>query len=273
MARVKFYIGDVREHIRRLDVPETRQDLKFIRVSESDSFDGTYTVIDTVQINFGELYIYSDGASDDYLYRWYKLEFISDPNAVNPDTGLPVEAPHIYGTTDAVVPETVACIVDDIREWLGDTDLTNPAWPDKHYVHTIRFAIKQHKGEKNLTFIGDEDTVPIQILVRQEYALAIAYDHAKYYKLEAPAATLDKSQIMTHYLEMVKALDEHYREISRRLNLDGGGYDDRNIITQLPAPNVVDAIRFSRTTGTRVKGIFPSKYRRQEYFFSTGIKS
>lgn len=273
MATVKFYTGVLKNYAHDGDdttlvqgpgdtlIPEWSRDLHSIRVLEADSFDGAYTEIAVVKIQPAADHIFASGASDQYLQKWYRLEFITDPSA---------EEITILGRTDPVVPEDLMSVVDRIRSWLGDVDVDSPAWPDQHYVETIRFAMKQHRGDRNMTFLRDDDIVPIQLLVRESFCMVIAYDHAKYYEMKAPAAVLDKSQIMSHYLEVARGIREEYEAIQKRLNLGSGGYDDQMIINQMPAPNVVNAKRFSRTAGIEVDNIGPSRYRRREFFFPGG---
>lgn len=273
MAKVKFYTGNLRKYAKdgedtKFSDPEVhdlgdvtnRRDMHSIRVYESNSFDGDSTLIDTIKIAPGAEEIWAENASDDFIHKWYRLEFVSDPS-------LPEADITVFGRTEPIVPEQLYSIVDDVREWLGDTDLGSPAWPDKHYIQNIRFAVKQYKGEENLTFLKESDIIPIQLLVREIYALAIAYDHGKYYQLQAPAATLDKSQIMTHYLQIVEALRAQYAAIEKRLNLEGGGVDNDGIINQMPSINCQDASRYSVTAGKTVTNIKPNAYRRRNYFY------
>lgn len=274
---IKFYTGDLSQYVLHPDVPQPemadpgvsfqsantgRRDLHSIRVYESESFDGVYTLIDTVRIQPGADYIYAQNASSDYLHRWYRLEFVTDPDGAEVTT---------LGRTEPVVPEDIATLVDDVRDWLGDTDPANPAWSERHYIQNIRTAVKQHIGNQNLSYVRDDDIVPIQLLVREIYAMAIAYDHAKYYELQAPAATLDKSQIMAHYLQVAEGLRQQYDAMRGRLNLQSGGYGDDGVINQMPAPNVVNAKRYSKTTGREVSSIGPSRRRRNNYFYDSVV--
>ena len=244
MAIAKFYIDDIQQianvfnHERDITLarpPEmffqvegTFRNIQSIRLLEGDSYDGDYTPIYTTRVNTGTKYIIAENLSDDFLTsKWYRLEYLAPPNEDGTED--------LIARTNGVVPEVLAEIVDDTRSWLGDTDTDSPAWTDKEYVQAIRFALKQYKGEENLTFISDDDVVPIQHLVRENFSMAIAYDHAKYYALQAPTASLDKSQIMSHYLEVVSGLREQYNAYSTRLNLNSGGYNDCLLYTS-PSP-------------------------------------
>lgn len=245
---VKFFVGDIKDFEKEFST-KSPNGLHSIRVLESDTFDGNYVTIDTQKVNPSAQYIITDRAADDFTFKWYRLEFIGDP-AANPVVS--------YGKSEPIVPEVIATIIDDVRSWLGDTDLTKPAWLDSEYVQMIRFSFLQYKGERNLTFIRDEDVYAIQLLVREACASTIAYDHAKYYLLQTPSAQLDKGQISVHYNAVAAAIRDQYTAYERRLNRQSGGYNEDGVITQMPAPLVTDAVRFSRTGGFRVRGIDPS---------------
>lgn len=265
MAFAKFYIGNPMSRTLdpKLQIPDN---IHSIEIRESDSFNGVYTTIDTVRIPTAERggYIETWNASEEWFHKWYQIQFISDP-AVDPVTK--------YATSEPIVPESTAEIVDSIRDWLGDTDLNAPAWSDIEYIQSIRFALRQLKGERNAGNIQEWDIVPLQLLVREIYANAIAYDHARYYQLQAPAATLDKSQIMAHYLQVAADCRAQYDAYSKRLNMESGGYNDDQVISQMPAPNVVNMKRFSRNTGLEVNSIGPTKSRRRQWLFSANVSA
>jgi hypothetical protein len=133
-----------------------------------------------------------------------------------------------------------------------------PAWTDLEYMQSIRFALKQHKGTTNLSQINEEDWLPLQLLVRSHFSNIIAYDHAKYYRLQVATASMDKSEIQRNYQSYAQEADRAYAQISNRLNLDSGGYGTDGVINQMPAPNVTEITRLSRTTGLHVQSSRPT---------------
>lgn len=258
MAELKFYIGNVLDQLKD-PADGTSYKISAVRIEEADYYDGTYTPIDTVRITPDDTFVWTRNGSAEFLDKWYQLVFVGkDSNGNDVDRGK----------TNPVVPEFVAQLVDSIRAFFQDTNLENPAWEDKEYIAAIRFAAKQYKGEKNLTYVREEDLIPIQLLVRIEFALIIAYDHAKYYALQAPSATLDKSQIQAHYLDVARNIEDHYNNLTRRLGMgsDGVGIDDNGVQTQYPAPNIVAMKRFSYTAGIYTSSIEPTAKTRTTFF-------
>lgn len=252
MAFLRLYVGDVKEYLvdRVTGLP---LDINSVRVMESSSYATGYEVVDDIPINISSKYVETTKASSDYMNRWYKLTYISDPK-VTPLT--------IYAETEPVLPEPLSDCIETLRGWMEDYDSGKddwvPAWSDTEYVQSIRFALKQHKGTVNLSEIGDEDWLPIQLLVRSHLSNIIAYDHAKYYRLQVATASMDKSEIQRNYQSYAQEADRQYREIANRLNLESGGYGSDGVINQMPAPNVVDITRLSRTTSLHVQSSRPT---------------
>lgn len=254
MAYLRFYIGN--EFL--VDF-STRRDnaVQAVQILESSSYSDQYQVIETKSIEPGMDYIETWNASDEYLNRWYRFQFIGDPLAD------PIVK---YGVTDPVLPEILNDIVDTVRSYFGDTDLDNPAWTDKEYLQAVKFALRQWKGDKNVNSIHEEDIVPIVLLVKEQFANVIAYDHSKYYQLNnGSGATLDKSQIAANYREMATSLQSQFRAYAQRLNMESGGYNDQKIITQVPHAKMITASRKSRTGGRYVSSA-EAPYKRTEFF-------
>lgn len=252
MAFLRLYVGDVKDHLvdRVTGLP---LNISHVRIMESTSYANGYEVVDDIPINISSQYVETTRASSDYMNRWYKLSYISNPS-VTPMT--------IFAETEPVLPEPLLDCVETLRGWMGDYDSGNedwvPAWTDQEYLQSIRFALKQHKGTVNLADINEEDWLPIQLLVRSHLSSIIAYDHAKYYRLQVANASMDKSEIQRNYQSYASDADRQYREIANRLNLESGGYGSDGVINQMPAPNVVEITRLSRTTALHVQSSRPT---------------
>ena len=257
MSYINFYIGNP-ENFFKDPNDERLRDLHSVRIKESSNLATGYEVVDTVKLQHGSSYVATHQASEDYINKYYRLEFISDPNVDDEDDIT------VYFTTEPVLPEVIANVVDDVREWLGDTDLDDPAFEDHEYLQTIRFALRQWRGEKNLTKISEEDMYPLQLLVREAYANILAYDHAKYRELKTPTHSLNKWEIGQHYAAVAESLRSQFEAYARRLNMGSGGYNEDMIITQMPSPKVSTAIRRSRTQGIKITNQKP--YFRQRRF-------
>jgi hypothetical protein len=243
---VRIYVG-LKEYFKQ-DIPAesfrndverpSLRNIHSINVLEGTSLDGTFTKVETVKlaaqaVDYIEVHMYRDPAD------WFKLEFI-DPEG------------KVLATTEPLVSEIVGSIVDKVRFDIGDTNLDDPAFTDAEFLQKIRLAVRRYKGEKNLSMITEDDLPVIGLLTRIDIASTIAYDHAKYFALQAPEAQLDKSQIMNHYFEVVTRLEEYWAKLKGDLGLGSGGRNDANIISEMPAPNVVTVSRVSMRSGRRV---------------------
>lgn len=254
MAYLRFYIGN-----EFLTDFSTRRDnaVQAVQILESVSYGDNYQVIETKSIEPGMDYIETWNASDEYLNRWYRFQFIGDPLA---------DEITKFGVTDTVLPEILNDIVDKVREYFGDTNLDDPAWTDREYLQAIKFALRQWKGDRNVNSIKEEDVYPITLLVQEQFAATIAYDHSKYYQLNnGSGATLDKSQIAVHYRSQIETLRGLFQSYAQRLNMESGGYNDDKIITQVPHAKMITASRYSRTGGRYVSSEKPP-YKRTEFF-------
>lgn len=258
MPFVSFYIGNPENYFKDPNDKQL-QDIHSIRIQESSSVADGFTTIDTVKFQHGQNYVGTHKASDDYANRFYRLEFISDPSVDDPTTI------RTYLRTEPILPEELATIVDDIRDWLGDTDINNPAFSDTEYLQAIKFALRQWRGDRNIAKIEDQDKYPIQLLVREQFANILAYDHAKYYELSTPTHKLNKWEIGAHFIEVAENYRKQFETYAKRLNMQSGGFNEDNIISQMPAVNVGTAKRFSRTGGYYITKREAS-HRRLEFF-------
>lgn len=258
---VKLYIGDVGAYLVR-KYEKTPLDVHSVQIIESESQSSEGVVIDTVKYTPGAVYVETHKASDNSYDMWYRVRFISDP------TG---DIVRVFGVTDWILPEYVAGLVDELRSWIGDVDISSdndnfsedldgdskreasewkPLYSDEHYVNLMRYALKRHKGVRNLSLMMPEDWVPIKILVMIELCLDIAFDYSKYYALSAPGnANLNLNEISKNYLETAEALRRNYSDIVKSYNMDNGGYDEEGIISQMPAVQEGNLYRYSRVKG------------------------
>ena len=246
---VKLYIGEVESFLERR-FEKIPVDIHSIQILEAPSQTGEGKVIDCFKFSPGTHYVETHRASENSASMWYRVRFISDPEV------YPVR---VFGVTEYLLPEVVAKQIDSLRGWLGDYDPTGedanfePVFSDEHCLQMIRYAMQQHRGIDNLSLVRETDWIPIQTLARIEYAMIIAYEHAKYYQLAAPGnASLNLSEIKTHYLQVAKDLRDNYAEMRKRLNMDGGGYDSEGNISQMPAVQEGVLYRYSRSRGRYV---------------------
>lgn len=233
--KTRFYFGVANFQVLKDKYPEATH----IRLLESDSDNpenSFFTQIDSIPLAAVD-YFETDNAAEAQLHKWYKFEICS-------------ESPYMsFGYTAVILPETLADLIDQIREWIGDTNIEKLVWLDQNLMQMIRFAVKQYKSNMNLTYISEQDVIPTKLLVQKELCIDIAYNHAKYYALTTPQVQLDKSQIMDHYLRVANEIENHYQSISKRLNMESGGYDEKGIINNMPSPKISDATYFDYNLG------------------------
>jgi hypothetical protein len=233
MKELRFYIGDVSVKLYETYAGHPTP-IDHIELQESDNYDRGYVTIDSYPASTKSEFLTTLKASDQWINKWYRILWVSsgDPQQfVNSETQQ-----HVFGDSGPIAPEEIQSVVDDIRKQMGDTNLDSPAWTDREYVIQIRFALKQYKGTANIAVIRDEDIAPITLLCRAAFANILSYDYAKYYALQAPGVTLDKSQIHSHYSQVARDLEDSYQKIATRLGRDAGGQNDRGQITTMPAP-------------------------------------
>jgi len=254
MAYVQFYIGDPNEYLKDR-VYDTIRNIHSIQILESPSANTGFSVIDTIKFNPTSRYIESSNASEELIYRFYKLQFIQDP-------ALYTAEEQVILTSSLIYPEIMSNIVDDVREQIGDTDLDDPAFSDVEYIEAIRFALLQWKGQNNINRIEAVDKPPIVVLVIEHFAIKIMNDHAKYYQLKSPSVELNKWQIGEHYSTVIQTCQQQLDKYAKRLNKENGGYDDDMIISQMPSAKVETVTRFSKTRGISITGrnkYFPTR--------------
>lgn len=243
---IKLFLGDVGSYLVR-KFEKTPLDIHSIQILECESQNSPGNVIDTIKFMPGTSYVETHNAASNNDELWYRVRFVSDPET---------DPMRIFGETEYLLPENIAGLIDEVRSWLGDYDPTGedaswePVYSDQHYLQIIRYALMRHKGIKNISLLRPEDWIPVKILVMIEYANDIAFDYSKYYNLTAPGnASLNLSEVKTHYLETAEALRNNYREITKSYNMDGGGYDEDGNISQMPAIQEGTLYRYSRAKG------------------------
>lgn len=232
---LKFFVGDL---IKKLQEKSNNdRPVHTYRIKSSYNYETGYEVLDQQKIEPTKDYVFTNKVPTDWINRWFKIEFVSDPSG---------DQVKNYGETEPTVPEILGEIIDNIKMLLGDVG-EETAFTDQEYMYQIRFALKQYKGEQNILFIRDEDHVPISLLVRSQLCLTIANNHAKYFTLQAPSAQLNKGEIFEHYSNLARQLGDEYDRIVKRIG--GGGINEHGYIQNLPGINIQPIKRFSKTQG------------------------
>lgn len=269
MATLTFSLEGVWEYLRD-KLTDSLYDIKQVVLFESDYSESHYYPLQIFKYSKTTTKIITDIASDDFINKFYKVRFYKDFQLKDEFLKLKntlteqdfQDLLSDYQEKDRydfnknwicelnyLIPDVVTKVVDDVRAWVGDLNLEDPAFTDEQYVQFIKFALMQYKGETNLLKVRDEDMYLIQLLVRESIALNLAHDFAKYYKLTAPGAELDKSEISRHYIDVARSIREQYEAYEKRLNLKSGGYNEYGIINKMPSYDVYSLRRKSRIYG------------------------
>lgn len=131
---------------------------------------------------------------------WFKL-------AVKDVTG------DVLVTSGAIFGEVFSDFIAQIRNEIHDTNEVDPAFSDEELVTKLHFAAKRYRGVANLSLIPHDEWPVLAILVRIDIANKLAYDFAKYTKLELPrGATVTRDELYQHYINVAKHLQEQYQE-------------------------------------------------------------
>lgn len=211
MYTVRFYF----------DLPESEgeiiaSDFKSIKVMELASYgDPTGTEVGTYPILAGVDYVEATSEDVEDEFHWFKLIILS-------------ASAEVICESDPVIAETTSVKVNSIRTTIKDTSITAPAFTDEDLLSKIRLAAVRYNNVQNLSRIPERMWAIIELLVRIDICHVLAFDYAKYLRLEIPGgATLGRDELYTHYLEVASKLEEYYKGIKDDLqgNLGEGGED------------------------------------------------
>ena len=191
-----------------------------IRVYELNSPQAEGTLIDTIIINPLVSYVETENAVSEF--SWFKLEIINQDES---ETLL---------AEDPILGEVAAGRVVRVREAIKDTKRGDPAFSDQELVEKLRFAAMRLNNIKNLSTIEEKFWPIIELLARIEICSILAFDFAKYIKLEIPGGpTLAKDELYTHYIRVMEQLQKYYDnikdDISAELDEAGDGDKGSNI--------------------------------------------
>ena len=183
-------------------------DYKSVEIYECESPDDDGTLIDTVEIKAGVDYVSSTLAVDPF--SWFKLAILDGVGATILESDVPVLA------------EVAQDRLQYIRQELKDTNETNPAFRDEELIEKIRLAALRFNKIRNLSEVPENIWPIITILVRIDTCYVLAYDYARYVRLEIPGgAALSKDALYTHYLEVAQKLEDYYDKIMSSLTRKG----------------------------------------------------
>lgn len=207
-------------------------DYKSIRIYECESAGDIGDEIAEVAMQAGKDYVETSAYSD--AYHWFRLEVLDSAGSVIVSADEPVLAEDAYNK------------VSILRSEIKDTNTTDPAFTSDELIGKMRFGVSRINNAKNVSTLSDGLWPLLVILVRIDICYVLAFDYAKYQKLEIPGgANLARDELYKHYLELAQQLEDYYERAKKDL-LDSSD-DDMEIGTS--SIKVSTMIRDSYETG------------------------
>jgi len=184
------------------------EDYKFVNIYECSSSEDVGELIDTVGLKAGVDYVESTLANDPF--NWFKLSILDSNSAPIFESEVPILA------------EFAQDKIDYIRREIKDTNVNEPAFSDAEIIDKIRLAALRYNKIRNLSEVPENVWPIISVLVRIDVCYVLAYDYAKYLRLEIPGgAALSKDELYNHYLNVAEKLEVYYNNIMDSLTRKG----------------------------------------------------
>jgi hypothetical protein len=232
MIPVRFYF----------DVPKPEDfDAHSIRIYELSSLQDTGQLIDTVRIKAGQDYI--ETASHTDAFSFFRLQLINADGSATLDS-------------DVIFAEDANLRLMHLREAIKDTNQEDPGFSDDELVKKMRLAALRMNNVKNLSSIQERFWPILELLVRIDICHVLAFDFAKYQKLEIPGGpSFTKDELYDHYIRVADQLTKYYDQIKAEalgpMEHIGDGEDESPIA-------VSDMQRMSYVTGMTEKSLEPA---------------
>lgn len=178
-------------------------DLRYVLLLESPSREGLYKQIDKIQIDTTSKFIESEKAEDPG--NWFRIQFEAADYRLSQQS-------------DPLIAEDILDLIDMVRRELKDMG-DPPAFGDEHYMMKLRSAVWRHRGEQNLSLVGEYEWEVILLLVKAGMARDLAKDTSRYHTLSLPGGlTLSKGEISRHYLDVAEAYEKAYSAARKDIN-------------------------------------------------------
>ena len=136
-------------------------------------------------------------------------------------------------SSESVLGERAYTKIQSVRDAINDT-ASIPAFTNSELMYKMRLAAMRLNGVQNLSSIQEKYWPIVELLVRIDICNVLAFDYAKYTRLEIPGGpSLEKDELYQHYIEVAKSLEEYYSKIKIDTNRqlaeagDGAGDDVR----------------------------------------------
>ena len=220
-----------------------------INVFELSSTQDTGILIETVVINPLVNFIEINNAVS--RFSWFKLQIVNQDASAELDT------------EDLVLAEEAFGRVVKIREAIKDTKRVDPAFSDQELLEKMRLAAMRLNNIHNLDTVHDRFWPVIELLVRIDICSVLAFDYAKYMRLEIPGGpVLMRDELYTHYIRLMKSLEEYFKALKTGIGGEMGEAGDGETVSGV---GVSTMSRISLETGAEEKGL-EAYIRFPEYF-------
>lgn len=211
-ASVRFYF----------ELPEEEADYASIDVYEFTSMGGVGSRITTlpVSIEAGKDFIDIPSSYVSDAFDWFKLKLVDSSRN------------EIFDT-DFVLCEDTETKVQLIRSAVKDTG-DSPAFSDEELISKVRMAGYRFKNLKSLSDLDEREWPIIEILVRIDICHVLAFDYAKYQRLEVPGGTaLSKDDLYNHYIAVATKLESYYEKITAEIAISAGDEEETIHVSNL----------------------------------------
>jgi hypothetical protein len=171
-------------------------DIKYIVLYESDSREGTYKKIDKFRAVQGVKKYGTREYTDPS--HWFKFRFQSSTL---------VESQF----SDPILPDDIDSLILAIRNDVFD-NREKKVHDDDYYLRKLRTAAFRHGKYTNFSEIPDHELDLVLMLAKSSICRDLAQASAKFHSLTLPGGlTLQKGEIMRHYLDLAESYDKGYR--------------------------------------------------------------
>lgn len=182
------------------DLPKSEDfDAHSIQIYELESLQDEGELIDTVKIQATRDWVETVQATDPF--NFFKLTLVNADLTAKMESGV-------------VLAEESGKKVLQLREVIKDTNLEDPGFSDNELINKMRLAAMRMNNSRNLTSIEDRFWPIIELLVRIDICHILAFDFARYQKLEIPGGpSYGQDELYDHYIRVADQLTKYYDQI------------------------------------------------------------
>lgn len=247
MVRLYFDVDAIEDSIQEYDAPEFKSaeerriweltydyehinlDIAEFFVLESPSKGGAYVTLGTYDFNPHQNFILVENEVS--RYDWFKICYVDSKGIISEPS-------------DPILGEDIIRIILIVAQALGDlnrVDVSRVAFTDEEYILKIKEAIRRYKGSEGNHNLMESDLSIVALLVRISCCYDLAYDNARFYRMDFPEGLdLYKGDVTQHYINLAESLERQYKNIM-------GDWNDEN-----QGVNIVQTTKTSHFSSRRL---------------------